>query len=303
MEKIMNIKVIEKSYDEISHINGFKYKKPKRRSLLFNYLIRVLSFTELKKSNFKYTMVNMDKLPKKPCLVLMNHSSFIDGKILFKILKSKKFNIVTARDSYIQKDLLMRTIGCIPTNKFMNDLQLIKDIQYCLNDLKSSVVLFPEAGYSFDGTKTVLPKSLGKLCKLLKVPVISIITSGAYTNNPLYNNLKRRKVDISAKVNLLFNEEDINNLSIDEINSKINNEFSFDAFKWQLENKIKITEDFRADSLNRILYKCPHCLTEGKMVGQGIELTCKHCGKTHILNEYGQLEGKDFTPIFSHIIT
>ena len=46
--------------------------------------------------------------------------------------------------------------------------------------------------------------------------------------------------------------------------------FDFDQFRWQQENKIQIAEKFRADGLNRVLYKCPHCHAEGKMQGQGI---------------------------------
>ena len=38
-----------------------------------------------------------------------------------------------------------------------------------LKENKSSVLMYPEAGYSFDGTKTVLPDSLGKMVKMMKV--------------------------------------------------------------------------------------------------------------------------------------
>ena len=33
----------------------------------------------------------------------------------------------------------------------------------------------------------------------------------------------------------------------------------FDNFKWQQENKIEVKDLTRADGLNRVLYKCPHC--------------------------------------------
>ena len=46
----------------------------------------------------------------------------------------------------------MRNLGCIPTNKYVTDISLVKDMEYaCIN--KSSVLLYPEAGYSFDGLK------------------------------------------------------------------------------------------------------------------------------------------------------
>lgn len=70
----------------------------------------------------------------------------------------------------------MRQIGCIPTNKFVTDVQMVKDMVYALHTLKSSVLMYPEASYSFDGTATPIPDSLGKCVKLLKVPVIMIRT-------------------------------------------------------------------------------------------------------------------------------
>lgn len=36
---------------------------------------------------------------------------------------------------------------------------------YCLKDLKSSVLMYPEASYSFDGTCTALPRKMGVLLK------------------------------------------------------------------------------------------------------------------------------------------
>ena len=61
--------------------------------------------------------------------------------------------------------------------------------------------------------------------------------------------------------------------------------FSFDNFKWQQENNIKISEPFRADGLNRILYKCPHCMTEGKMIGKGTTIKCEKCNQEYELTE------------------
>ncbi|MDE7277883.1 MAG: hypothetical protein K2N98_13705, partial [Lachnospiraceae bacterium] len=66
--------------------------------------------------------------------------------------------------------------------------------------------------------------------------------------------------------------------------------FSFDYFRWQQDNKIRIDEPFREDGLNRMLYKCPHCKTEGRMRGQGTRIRCERCGKEYELTEYGYLQ-------------
>ena len=80
-----------------------------------------------------------------------------------------------------------------------------------------------------------------------------------------------------------------------------NEQFTFDHFKWQQEQKLKITESFRSDHLNRVLYKCPHCLSEGTMVGKGTLLTCKVCHKTYELTEKGFMSALTGVTEFKHI--
>jgi hypothetical protein len=77
--------------------------------------------------------------------------------------------------------------------------------------------------------------------------------------------------------------------------------FGFDHFKWQKDQNLQIHDDFRADGLSRILYKCAHCGTEGKMEGKGTGLTCHHCGKHYELTPLGQLQAADGQTEFSHI--
>ncbi|MBQ5918447.1 MAG: hypothetical protein IIW92_07795, partial [Lachnospiraceae bacterium] len=77
--------------------------------------------------------------------------------------------------------------------------------------------------------------------------------------------------------------------------------FSFDNFAWQRDNKVIIDEPFRADGLERILYKCPACGAEGKMEGKGTGITCHHCGKHWEMDEYGQLAAEDGNTEYPHI--
>ena len=230
----------------------------------------------------------------------MNHSSFIDLEIVATLMYPRSFNIVATTDSFIGKSALMRHIGCIPTKKFISDPTLVRDMMYTAKKLKSSIVLFPEASYSFDGTATPLPDTIGKCVKLLGLPVVMIQTFGAFHRDPLYNNLQVRRVNVSAKEELLFTAEEIKIKSDTEIAEIINEKFSFDNFKWQKETHTKVAEPFRADYLNRVLYKCPSCKAEGDMHGEGITLTCKKCGKVYTLDEYGYLTSDDQCE-FDHI--
>ena len=298
----MKIKVMNKTYAEVTSLPRPKREKPKKINAFFRLLTKTLSHLNLKGNNMSYNEHGMEKLGKdEPCLVLMNHSSFIDLQIAADYLYPRPFSTVCTTDAFVGKAWLMRQIGCIPTQKFVSDLSLVKDMSYALKELKTTVVMYPEAGYSFDGTATTLPDTLGGLLKLLKVPVVTIITRGAFSREPLYNMLRHRKVDISADVTYLLSPDQIKEMSADELNAVINEAFSFDNFKWQQENNIVINEDFRADGLQRVLFKCPHCLAEGQNVGKGVTLTCKECGKTYELTELGALKAVDGESAFTHV--
>jgi 1-acyl-sn-glycerol-3-phosphate acyltransferase len=291
------------TYEKVLKMKKTKNYNPIKPSIFWRCLIRLISIPGLLACKFTYKKINMEKLKKnEPCLILMNHSCFLDLQIAESVMFPRPLNIVCTSDGFVGKNLLMRLIGCIPTNKFVNDVSLIRKMKYTLTKLKSNILMYPEASYSFDGTATVLPESLFKCIKFLGVPVVMIKTYGAFSRNPLYNNLQIRKnVSISADVKYLLSKDDIEKMSVTEISSIIKQEFSFDNFKWQQENQIKIDDDFRADNLNRVLFKCPACKTEGKTIGNGTTLICAHCNKEYELTEYGFMKAKNGETEFPHI--
>ena len=298
----MKIATKQLSYEKAMAKKRPPRRKPLRPNFLLATLIRILAIFDLKPTGFTYTTEGMEKLGKKePCLILMNHSSFIDLKIVSKIFYPKRYGIVCTSDGFVGfcMELLMRLIGCIPTQKFVTDVSLIKDMEYLLKKKKCSVLMYPEASYSFDGTATALPRKMGVLLKKLGVPVVTVITEGAFARDPLYNCLQKRKVKVSAKVKVLATAEEVKSMTVAQLDALLDEAFGFDNFRWQQENKVKIDEPFRADGLHRILYKCPHCGAEGKTEGKGITLTCHNCGKTYTLNEYGYLEAEE--PAFTHV--
>ena len=170
-----------------------------------------------------------------------------------------------------------------------------------LKEKKTSVLMYPEAGYSFDGTATILPRKMGILLKKLDVPVVSVITRGAFARDPLYNMLQKRKVKASAEVKCLLTREEIREKSVKELDAIVEELFSFDNFAWQWEQGIHIQEAFRSDGLHRILYKCPHCGAEGHMEGKGITLTCHSCGKQWELTTLGRLQALEGETEYPHI--
>lgn len=294
-------------YDKVMALPRPKRKSPVKPHMFWRTLIRGLCVIGMAGTHFKYETERMELLGKdEPCLILMNHTCFQDMEVAYEILYPRAFNIVASNDGFIGMggfmSWLMRTIGCVPTQKFVSDIQLIQDMEYCFKTLKTSVLMYPEACYSFDGTATTLPRKMGVLLKKFDVPVVMIETFGAFSRNPLYNELQiRKQVPITAKARLLYTREEIREKTVGELSTGVENAFGYDHFRWQKEQGMEIHEDFRADGLHRILYKCTDCGTEGQMVGKGTRITCGCCGKSWELTPLGEMKATEGETKISHI--
>ncbi|MBO7250764.1 MAG: 1-acyl-sn-glycerol-3-phosphate acyltransferase [Clostridia bacterium] len=298
----MKIKTRELSYDEVLKLPRLQHRKPRKPSRFLATVVRVASAPTLRKTKFSYTTERMELVGDQPCLILMNHSSFTDMKLAFGIFYPRRMGIVTSVDAmsgFLGK--VMRYLGCTPTHKYVSDISLISDIKYMLKENKTSVLMYPEAGYSFDGRTTTLPRGLGVIMKRLGVPVVTVITEGAFHRDPLYNMLQLRNVKVSAHVKCIATLEEIKEKSVEELDALIDESFSFDNFAWQRDNRISIDVPFRADGLHRILYKCPRCNEENQMEGKGTALVCNCCGAHWEMDEYGQLAAFDGKTKFPHI--
>lgn len=293
----MKIKTADKDYRQVMLMERPAHHRPGKPSFLMQTIIRIASAIDLTQTRFVYEKINMDRAGKGPWLVLMNHSSFLDFEIATKILWPRPFNIVATSDGFVGRKWFMKSMGCIPTCKFIPDPHLISDITYALKTNHCNLLMYPEASYSFNGTTAPLPPGFSRLLKILDVPVVMITAYGSFTRDPLYNNLQNRKVRASAKVECLLTPDEIRQKSLEQLDGIVNKAFSLDYFRWQFENRVATSEPFRADGLDRILFRCTECGSEGQMSGHGTELVCNACGRHFFMDEYGSLHGGSYSHI------
>jgi transcription elongation factor Elf1 len=100
---------------------------------------------------------------------------------------------------------------------------------------------------------------------------------------------------------LLFTRQETQELSVDEINSRIVEAFQYDDYAWQKEKGIRVKKKTRAEGLHGILYQCPACNTEYKMTSENSTLRCGSCGKAWDMSELGELKAQTGETEFSHI--
>ncbi|MBE5997206.1 MAG: hypothetical protein E7240_07645 [Lachnospiraceae bacterium] len=237
---------------------------------------------------------------RPPYLLLCNHNAFLDFKVATKAIFPHRANYIVAIDGFIGREKLLRDVGCICKRKFTDDIGMIRHLRISVQQ-GNVLIIYPEARYSLCGTTAVLPVSLGKLCRLLKVPVVSLICHGHHVNSPFWNLHDRGVAPTEAEMRLLFTPEELQEKTADEINRRIVEVFQYDDFAWQKERGIRVTYKKRAEGLHRVLYQCPACGKEFRMRSEGALLQCTSCGKSWKMTELSELEACDGNTEFAHI--
>ena len=287
---------------DVNYKNPKKYKTAKfpiRQPIYLTWLIQMLSKMMLIGKKHKVEKFNMEGL-KPPYLLLSNHMSFVDFEMVSLGTYPHRVNNVVNIDGFYMRAWLLEWIGAICTRKFTTDLHLIRSIRKVL-ERGDVLCMYPEARYSPAGTTSYLPESLGMLVKMCKVPVVVALHHGNYLHSPFWNFRKKRKVPLYTTFTKIWDPEDLEKLSVDEINAGLKEAFTYDDYKYQQENGILITEPYRAEGLNKILYQCPNCKTEHKMESEGADLFCTACGKRWHMNEDSSLTAPEGETEFSHI--
>ena len=274
-------------------------RKPIRQRHILRPLTWLMSYPDVWKHRLKITRTGMEGL-KPPFLLLCTHQAFMDFKVTTAALFPFRTNYVVAIDGFIGREWLMRQVGCICKRKFTNDIQLIRHIKRVLRENRDILALYPEARYSLAGTNAELPESLGKLIRMMDVPVVMLKMHGHYLNSPCWN-LKERGSRIEAEISRLIDRDALETLTVEEINRILAEAFRYDEYAWQKENRIRIAYPERAKGLHNILYQCPHCLTEFRMDSAGHRIWCDACGKAWVMTEFGELEAESGVTEFSHV--
>jgi len=282
----------------LENVKRFDMKAPPKRQKL-----RLLGYAKalpvLWAHKGKITKINMEGI-KPPYLLLANHNALMDVDILNLATYPHRVNYVIAIDGFIGREKLLRNVGGICKRKFTNDLNLIKHLRTVKNN-GDIVQIFAEARYSLCGTNAIIPESVAKLAKFLKIPVVMLKMHGHHINSPYWNLHNRKIKGIEAEMECILNAQELESLPLEEVNDKIQKAYVYDEYKWQKEKHVEVKYKGRAEGLHKVLYQCPHCHTEYEMDSKDNILFCKHCGKKWEYSTLGELKAVEGETEFSHI--
>ena len=111
---------------------------------------------------------------KPPYILLGSHHAFNDFCVTPLAIFPHRANYVSELEGFKNYgEWPYRQVGCLGTRKFVNDIALVRNIKNVLNR-GDIFVMYPEARYANVGTSSELPVSVGKLVKLMGVPLVTL---------------------------------------------------------------------------------------------------------------------------------
>jgi hypothetical protein len=194
-------------------------------------------------------------------------------------LLPKRYNFVAGYNEFFRSHLKLPLYNAqaIPKKNFTPDIYTIKQINRVIKK-NGNIILFPEGMSSISGANQPIVNGTGKLLKHYKIPVYYSLIQGGYLTCPKYN-LDERYGHVDVTYDLLFTKEDLEKLSPPEIEDKVNEALYHDDYAWNKIHKYHFKNNGTiANDLHDLLYWCPKCGTEFKMLGEGNTIKCLHCG-------------------------
>ena len=227
--------------------------------------------------------------PEGPFVVIANHSSFMDFLIVMLSFYPRRLNAVAAQKFFLYRplDRLLPVMGCIPKNLFDPDVRSIIGIKKVL-ERGGRILLFPEGRCETDGVYAGIHKSTGKLLKKLGVPVISGYIDGAYKCMPFWRD-GFRPGRIRIELSNLLSAEQLQSLSVDEINDRIDSRLRGDDTPPPVKTLRTFKAKRLAEGLHNILYFCPACKLEFTLETKGNTIRCSACGAAAVMDRSAKL--------------
>lgn len=261
-----------------------------RHSRAYPWLHRLLRWTVGRyfKWHFQLSASGLEELKRipRPWLVLPNHVMTWDP-VFIQIFLDHPVHFIAADANFRNRvaSFWLRRLGAIPTSKKATDFTTLRQM---LTTLKSgsSVGLFPEGERTWDGVSMDIIPATAKLARLAKVPVVIPVIQGAYLSLPRWSKRQRRG-PVHIQFRLAIGAEELQTLSLDEIQRRIQSGLYHSEDRFQHEQMRPYINKRGAEGIGRALFVCPNCHSLGSIEGHGRTVRCKRCSWSNELGAFG----------------
>ncbi|MFH0766464.1 MAG: lysophospholipid acyltransferase family protein [Bacillota bacterium] len=246
--------------------------------------------------HFKFTYKDFNPKRKDPYFLIANHASLNDplyvGINLIEYPYPVTGNLLYTNPTY--NFLLTRIVKTIAKRKGQSDIQTIKGIFNAFNHDHRGIMIFPEGNASYFGEQSdVSLYSTAKLVKKVRHEVVLAKINGGYLAAPRWGK-RRKKGDFHIHYEPLITIQELEALSINQIEDILKNAIKFNDYDWNRKELILYRSKEKAVGLEKYVYFCPKCKGIQTISTQGNDIFCQKCGKISHINHYEFLEDLPF---------
>lgn len=277
-----------------------KNKKSKKRIGKVNRLLYASVYTLLKGRYTKKYNITYDKDVVKdikgPSIIVATHTSDVDH-----ILSA--LTLYPIRPTYVVSEHfmhnhstagLLKLMHVITKKMFTPDVSTIMNILRAKNE-KAVIVIFAEGRLSCYGHTVPVAEGTAELVKKLGVDLYVWKAEGAYLTFPKWRDKGDDRIGrIHASVKKLLTAEEVSERDASEIKEIISDSILNDD-ELAMEGIEYKCKDI-ARGVDKILFKCPKCLKEGKITAGDGHICCE-CGLDATLDNYYKLHNAPFERI------
>jgi 1-acyl-sn-glycerol-3-phosphate acyltransferase len=224
---------------------------------------------------------------KPPYVLLPTHANFWDPFFLNYFVPHPIFFVTS--DALFRNRFIsywIRQFGCIPKSQSIPDIETIRNVMTVIR--RGDVLcVYPEGMQTWDGSTLPLNPNIARLLKVLKVPVIRVISHGAFSTCPRWSrNVRQGRVTLDFK--LILSAEQIRALTAETVDGIIRKELSYDEWEWLSRSHRFFNNFFGAHGMEKVLYGCPSCGAMGSIRGALNLVRCNRCGFLARFNNKGR---------------
>lgn len=261
-----------------------KYK----RHQIFWKIIRFIAPSVLKPL-YKYSYELAPKL-EPPYLVFSNHNGDLDPALVALSFPQQMYFVASEhvyRAGFASK-ILRFVFEPIAKRKGTADAVTVMKSIRALREGKN-VCIFPEGQKSFNGITGEINIATGKLVKASKASLVTYKLEGGYFTTPRWGKGIRKGKMHGSIVNI-YNKEDLEKLSPEEITDLVKKDLYEDAYQKQSQNPIAYKGKNLAEGIEHALCLCPECKQIDTLFSKKNSVFCKNCDFTTSIDIYGYFD-------------
>ena len=213
------------------------------------------------------------EIPKGPALIISNHLTGLDPVKVALTIKEVAYYVAT--DDIFNKKfispLMIWALNPIPKSKSVSDLKCVKTMIKVMNE-GNKVMVFPEGNRSYSGDLCHVDKSIAKLVKISKVPLIILNIAGGFIGDPRWAK-KPHKAENHCYLRKIVSKEEIAEMSNEDLYDLIVENLKVDQTVYNSNRRTK-----RAEYIERAMYYCPNCHKYETIYSHNNDIYCSECG-------------------------